>query len=83
MILDCSLAGRLRMRAQAIADLDAWLARVELPTETESVEFIDRESEGTFRVRVRRTDRKRVGFAVVGEYLPRSLWWYMTEGEAK
>lgn len=83
MILDCSLAGRLRMRSQAIADLDAWLAQVELPTETESVEFIGRESEGAFRVRVKRTDRKRVGFAAVREYPPRSLWWYMSEGEAK
>jgi len=84
VILDCSLAGRLRMRAQAIADLDAWLERNRIPLEgLESIEIRGQASHGAHDVRIRREGRVRPQAKSIEEYLPRSLWWYMTEGEAK
>lgn len=83
MILDCSLAGRLRMRRAALSDLDAWLARccdIAPGGEIVTLIEIDGESDGDHTVRLTIEGKSRRRTLRVDEYLPRSCWWYMQEG---
>jgi hypothetical protein len=84
MRLDLSDERLAGMRLAAYDGLTQWLAAEGIELDgLDSIEIgrLDAEA-GGYPVTLRREGR-RAKKTIVKEYPPRSLWWYMTEGEVK